>query len=341
MSADYDAALVIGIAHYPWLRSLEGPIRDANRFADWLRGPGRLPASNVKTVISDEATHGRPILDEIDAAFDCIFAQAEDWEAPRRLYIYFAGHGCSKEIDHVALLMANATETRIERAMNATEYRKALAKYLFPEQVYFFDCCRNYDSVVTGRGPELTVNPEAGPVIGLTQFVMYAAGFTQYANERHLVYSERRGLFTEALMEGLNGGAAMIDPLTREGVVTTDLLIPYVKDRLHELARQENVRQQLWQGAPYNPRRLVLATGIDPWRRRLPVRLPPNTTRLVVQDQLGGMVVDRPVSGETVEQLDLEMTQYTVTAEPSDARATIRMLPGSPAELDLGGSRDA
>lgn len=152
MTADYDAALVVGIADYPQLRALQGPVGDAKRIAARLRGPAGLPEENVELVTSDTDKPGRPILREIDSAFDRIFDQAKNKSA-RRLYVYFAGHGCSQAIEHLALLMADADMERLNRSMNATGYRRALAYHLFPEQVYLFDCCRAYDSTAVGRGP--------------------------------------------------------------------------------------------------------------------------------------------------------------------------------------------
>lgn len=71
---------------------------------------------------------------------------------------------------------------------------------------------------------------------------MYAAGFHELASERNLIYSERRGLFTEALLEGLTGGAARRDPVTRQAEVTSDRLVAYVRDRLDQLTRQSPAR---------------------------------------------------------------------------------------------------
>ena len=221
MTADSDAALVVGIADYPFLNPLDGSVRDAGRVADWLMTRGGLPEANLELVLSDGRPQGHPILQEIDDAFDRIFEQARSRGTARRLYVYFAGHGCSREIEHVALLMANADLQRLNRAMNASEYRDALAQRLFPEQIYLFDCCRNYDRSVTGRGPEWTFDEATAPMQDSIQVVLYAAGFTEYANERNLIYDHKRGLFTEALIEGLNGAAASGDLSGGDGIVST------------------------------------------------------------------------------------------------------------------------
>ena len=339
MTADYDAALVVGIAHYPQLRALQGPVGDAERIADWLRGPAGIPAKNVKLVTSNTDKPGRPILREIDSAFDRIFDQAEKSQSARRLYVYFAGHGCSRTIEHLALLMANADMKRLNRSMDATGYRRALAYHLFPEQVYLFDCCRSYDSTVVGRGPEWTIDESKPALPGLVQLVMYAAGFHELASEQHLIYSERRGLFTEALLEGLTGGAARCDPVTGQAEVTSDRLVAYVRDRLDQLTRQENVRQHAWLETMGVPRSLILASGVTPSLVTLTVTVPRGTTRLVVQDEHRSVVWDKPVDhgAAEVQVDDLEMTAYTLTAQPSGTALTIRVLPDKPAKVDLGG----
>ncbi len=337
MTADYDAALVVGIAHYPQLRSLQGPVRDAQRVADWLRGSTGLPTANLELVTSDTAKPGQPILDEIDNAFDRIFALAQSWPSTRRLYVYFAGHGCSRTIDHLALLMANANKDYINRSMNATEYRRALAYRLFPEQIYLFDCCRAYDYTVVGRGPEWTTDEAKEALPGLIQLVMYAAGVHELANERNLIYNDRRGLFTEALIEGLNGAAARRNPLTGQGEVTSERLISYVRDRLDQLTKNENLRQHAWLETRGIPRPLVLATGVTPRLVTLKVTVPRGTRRLVVQDEHNGLVLDKRISSSVAEVPELEMTGYTITAQPSGAKKTIRVLPDIPTDVDLGG----
>jgi len=341
MTTEHDAALVIGIAHYPWLNELQGPAEDAKRVADWLRTHGGLPDANVKLIVSQKETEGQPILDDIDKAFEQIFASATAWKTARRLYVYFAGHGCSREIKHLSLLMANANLDYLNRAMNATQYREALAQRLFPEQVYMFDCCRNYDRRSIGRVPDWTFDESIPPLQDSIQVVLYAAGFTEYANERHLIYNHRRGLFTEALIEGLKGAAAT-GGLRGGGIVTTTRLIPYIRDRLNVLTRAEHVRQHMWHDVSGARDSLVLATGVVPWLQSVRVRVPPGTTNLQVLDSYSHLVEDRGVApNQTSVDIELELTTYTLTAQPGGASAPIRLLPNGPTELELKGSPDA
>jgi hypothetical protein len=331
--AEQDYALVIGIAHYPGLRSLEGPVLDAQRIKRWLLERAGLPEENVEPVMSREQIEERPVLEEVDKALGRILKKAKS--GARRLYVYFAGHGCSEAIGHIALLMANADLDNFGRSMNATEYRDAMAQRLFPEQVYLFDCCRNYDRRVLGRRPELTVDPKVPPVPGLVQIVLYAAGFHEFARESHIIWEEKRqGLFTEALLEGMEGAAAVLDEVTGEGLVTTDRLIPYVRDRLDDLTGKEAfpIRQHMWWEPRGLAHPLTLATRIAPWRKQVIVTFPPNTTQVFAQDDRLQIRAKREVAdGESSVTFDLELAAYTFTAQPVGISSEpVRLLPEKP-----------
>lgn len=344
MTHDRDYALVIGIAHYPHLKSLLGPLNDARRVAEWLRGPGGLPSGNVKVIESQGLEHERPVLPEINAGLDEIFerAEAQAQESPRRpvrrLYVYFAGHGCSRERNHLALIMANANTRNLNRAMNATEYRNALARRMFPEQMYLFDCCRKYDSRITGHGPDWTSDDAEEDVQGLTQVVMYAAGFKQAAYERSMRWSLRRGLFTQALMEGLEGAAA-----TESRMITSAGLGSYVQRRLAVLTKSEKVRQCYTGDTQGEKQHLILATDVEPWLREVNVTLPVGATRIVVNDDHGdtvGMQVTAP--GQTQAALHLALGLYTIKVEPTGVSTPIDLLPdldGNSYHLDLRGNQ--
>ncbi|MFB7929562.1 caspase family protein [Streptomyces canus] len=345
MTQDQDYALVIGIAHYPHLKSLLGPINDARRVAEWLKERGGLPSENVKVIESLGLEHERPVREEINAGFDEIFARAEAQalERPgrpvRRLYVYFAGHGCSRERNHLALIMADANRQNLNRAVNATEYRNALARRMFPEQMYLFDCCRKYDSRIIGHGPDWTSDDAEGDVQGLTQVVMYAAGFRQAAYERSMHWSLRRGLFTQALLEGLEGAAA-----TKSRMITSAGLGSYIQRRLVVLTKSEKIRQCYTGDTQGERQHLILATDVEPWRREVNVTLPVGATRIVVSDEHGDTVgMQATAPGQTQVALDLTMGLYTIKVEPTGVSTPIDLLPGhdrnSSYDLDLGGNR--
>jgi len=331
---DRDYAIVVGINRYPLLKKdLEGSVKDAEAFGEWLVGTGEVPAKNVKAILSETPPKpgDRPVLDEIDKAFADLFKQTKAAPA-RRLYCYFAGHGCSAAANHLALLMANAEKEFLDRAMNASEYHDRLAKQpLFKEQIIFYDCCRNYDERVTGRGPEWTRGKPPAGTEDIKQFVMFAAAFTQYANEKKIDYSDRRGLFTKALIEGLNGEAAT--RVDGSWVVTTTSLIPYVTKRLEELAKPFHLRQRPSVGTAAE---LVIA----------PVKPNPQTVTVSVPGAADGVFViakndklkeiDRAAVQGGVAKFSLVFAMYSfVLADDSTRARTVSFDPGGPSTFEI------
>src|ERR1700730_17580450 len=51
-------ALVIGIARYPNLCDLQGPIRDAKSFCKWLLVSGEVPSTNLFVVAGNDVIGG-------------------------------------------------------------------------------------------------------------------------------------------------------------------------------------------------------------------------------------------------------------------------------------------
>lgn len=243
-----DFAIVVGIKRYPHLKSLEGATIDAGEFVKWLIDFAGVPDTNIELVLSEDPPKPgeRPILKEIDDAFEVIFEKAKKIQ-PRRLYFYFAGHGCARTSNHLALIMANAKLDYLNRSLNTLSYHEGLAAYaLFPQQIMFYDCCRQYERRVQGRDADWSREDPAAGAGEVTQFILYGAGFTQYANERAFDLSVRRGLFTKALLEGLKGAAAKQH--NGQWVVTSRRLENYVASRLVELTKEFGLSQYLGRG---------------------------------------------------------------------------------------------
>jgi uncharacterized caspase-like protein len=332
--ADGDYALVMGIGSYPRLKPLEGPAEDAGEFIKWLEGPGGVP--HIESVVTHDGDQppDRPALEQIDEAFDRILARARR-EGARRLYVYFAGHGAAQAIDHVALLMANADMDNLNRAINAPEYHSGLAKKaIFPEQVFFYDCCRNYDKRVRGRNPEWTDDAPAPTAGNVTQFLLFGAAFTEYANERRMIYSTKRGLFTRALLEGLNGGAAT---LADSGwTVFSSHLTRFVDTRLKELAADENLSQELGKAEVGRPADLVLAAGVTPWQQTVTVSAPGGSGMVVVKDGKLVEVTRVPlVNGRA--NVKLVPNWYVFQLESSGLTESQEVKPGVPTRVVIDG----
>jgi hypothetical protein len=332
---DRDYAIIVGINRYPLLKDLEGSVKDAEAFTNWVKTGGGVPEKNVRTILSDTPPKpgDRPVLDEIDKAFAELFKLAAA-EPARRLYCYFAGHGCSAESDHLALLMANAEKDFLNRAMNASEYHRVLAKRpLFKEQVIFYDCCRNYDERVTGRNPEWDDGKPPAGTAEIKQFVMYAAAFTQFANEKAIELTDKRGLFTKALIEGLEGKAAKRSQ--GKWVVTTMSLVPYVTMRLQELATPFSLSQKPSLG-PGAAEELVLAE-VPPALQTVVVTVPgvgDETVVIVMNDRLKEIMRGAVRNGAV--QFDLVFATYVLTIAGAETRQlAISLEPGGPNRFEM------
>lgn len=240
-------AVVIGINHYPLIDAdLENAHADAQAVRDWLVNEASVPKANVKLVQSKNVRNKpTPLNDQIDGAFEEVFEGAQQVAGDRRLYIYFAGHGTSQQQRHVALLTAGFSPNYLGRSLDTELYHDALSRRdLFRQQIIFYDCCRNRDWSISGRGPEWASEKGVTPASALVeQWILYAAGFTQFANARQMIYSTRRGLFTRALLEGLRGEAARREG--EEETVSMLSLADYISARLMQLTQEENLGSQI------------------------------------------------------------------------------------------------
>ncbi|HLZ55299.1 MAG TPA: caspase family protein [Ktedonosporobacter sp.] len=343
-----DFAVVIGISHYSDLgKPVPGAIKDADRFIEWLKGPAGVPDNQIhikRLVSKDPPDPGKnPVITEIDDAFEKVLAEAENRReenrragnvAPLRLYVYFAGHGCSQGSQHMALLLGDASRRYLNKSLDSSSYHDGLVRNaIFPEQVFFYDCCRNFDRRVVGRrSPWSDADPSPGAA-NVRQVIFYAAGFTEYANETVFKYNERQqGLFTMALLEALNGGGAVRQ--NNEWVITAYKVAQYVHQRLDELTKPKKLRQHLgWY--PGGVDDLVLAPTTTPLLHGVHVSTQHPGTEIVVYDEtVENEVGRRPLVGNATE-LRLPAGNYVVAVNPTGPKLVVRIGPGEPTTVEL------
>ncbi len=235
---DLHFAVVIGIDRYPALTDLKTARDDAEKFREWLVDPlgGALPAGNVRMV---EASGGDVVLKDVlptqrevnaalqavqDEVHEATRADSEAW-ARTRLYIFVAGHGIAPRDGNGAFLMADATPDQLGLHIDLRKYLRWQEKIgLFREVMVFADCCRvDRNCCLYSYGPpfsnDLTGRRSEAAVLG------YAT--TAGHRSRARLLGERRGLFTEALLEALRGEAT-----NRDGNVTVDQIETYVATKL-------------------------------------------------------------------------------------------------------------
>jgi hypothetical protein len=235
-----DCAVVGGIAWYPGLGDLGGPLNDAAALASWLTSPGggSMDPKRLWLILSPAAGDSaapappRPAREEILAAFDALvdLALANDdaghgRRAGRRLYLYFASHGFAPRDDQTALLMANATRQRVGYHVLGPAYADWFfhAGY-FDEILPFMDCCREVYPLAPLNPPHYfpETDPKAPDRVRL--FYGYGTRWSKLSRERPMPPDNAvRGVFTTALLAGLRGAAA--DP---SGRVTSASLNGYM-----------------------------------------------------------------------------------------------------------------
>src|SRR5260370_1102640 len=96
-----DWAVIAGINYYPAYSSLNGPVKDATLFANWLRSDACVPDDQVSLIVSPKnapttVADAAPTLDKVKGAFEALAgrAYAKDLNhLGRRLYIFLSGHG--------------------------------------------------------------------------------------------------------------------------------------------------------------------------------------------------------------------------------------------------------
>lgn len=242
MAAD-DHALVVGIGRYPQLAPLAGPVRDAEAFHKWLTSGdgGSVPGGQAHLVVSptgvaDDPMKASPMLSDVQAELDRLQQHGLDngGHAGRRLWIYLAGHGVAPTASDAALLMANANVQRLYHLPAAPYLNWFRTAAMFDEVAVIADCCRDY----FGRLPPffLPWPDAASPGADVHYFTAFATKWSRKAREKPVNGNgEVRGIFTYALLEGLEHGRG-----------TASSLSAFVEQRLPELVAENEFQEPVF-----------------------------------------------------------------------------------------------
>lgn len=192
---------------------MHGAIPDAQKIYQWVTTAGGVLPENA-ILITSTANPLIPIKNDVDTAITkMIHSIIKKKTAADRLYFYFAGHGIGveRDLENNGLCMANWNELmRDAAALSSKEYKqKFLNEGHFKEIVIWLDCCRVTKVFFTpASGPGII--PGVGAVQNPKWFFAYAAQYRNEAFETTSLYphNEPRGIFTDVLLEGLNGAAS-------------------------------------------------------------------------------------------------------------------------------------
>lgn len=235
-NTDEDYAIIIGIDRYEAFKPLQGASADARAFESWVRDRAKVPDSNVQVLAEPDEL--RP-MSAIKEAFVRLAVASDDGSkrVGRRLYIFLAGHGAGTDIDRSGLF-ASDHRNITPNLLSATDVANLFVRAaLFDEVLLFMDCCRSFKGNLDGYNPfdRNAFDPGSREV---RRCYAYAAKLDQKAREREFDDEDgHRGLFTKALVMGLEGRAAV--PGTRQ--VTVESLEKYVKIKMEEFgAKRQN-----------------------------------------------------------------------------------------------------
>lgn len=204
----------IGINHYTppsqmGLKTLNGAINDATSVHNWMITHGNVPEANARliTSVANPLVPNKGIVDT--TIVNIIQKVLADGGAADRLYFYFAGHGLGVETDlnDNAMCMADWSELMRNASLSSSSYKQKFTNEgLFNEVVMWMDCCRNTKlNIVPGTHAGLT---RLGAINNPKWFVALATQYESQAFESTTVAGETRGIFTQVLLEGLQGAAA-------------------------------------------------------------------------------------------------------------------------------------
>jgi uncharacterized caspase-like protein len=273
-----DWAIVVGVQTYPhesFGTPLKAPENDAKAIRDWLLSEqgGKLLKSHVTTILSSDyrqpfrdALSAKPTAERIGRAFLRLDAVAEEnmrkglgRKVGRRLYLYFAGHGCAPNNPsqtEALLLAANATDIHLGANIPGKMYAEwySYSGY-FEEIVLLMDCCRDVLSAAPVNVPanKLVVRQEA---LDTRKFFFgFATKWSRKAREKPF-NGNWQGVFTTALLTGLRGGAA--DP--EDGRITAASLRNYLYNSWREFLSPDDLADP---EVPQEPDLEVSPSGAD------------------------------------------------------------------------------
>ncbi|MFP2911142.1 caspase family protein [Pyxidicoccus sp. 3LFB2] len=257
-----DWAVVVGLSRYPGLGNLDGPENDAKAFQEWLTLRAGVPTERVRCVLSSDpeflsASPGgdaapaslvlkaRPTSERIEQAFDelCDLARSNDergegFRVGRRLYIFLAGHGFTPTGEEVALLMANATPNRTYHVAGRPYANYFVKAGIFDEVVLFMDCCRErYLVQVPLRVPPYVDLTDPTAVERSKILFGFATRWSRLSREKTMPDGKVRGVFSTALMAGLNGAA-----VDAQGDITARSLADYLYNHMKSLLSPEELK---------------------------------------------------------------------------------------------------
>jgi hypothetical protein len=255
--------IVVGIRDYesPGVPGLVTPVEDALRMVAWLVTKGSVSPDKLIVLLSPitktvdasmtqlaqtlrelkmEVADFEKIIDRLDKLGNLKLATkvellkamlAVDGKARNggeRLYFYYAGHGLASRIsfsNEDAIVPSDYLDV-VTKAISVSSIVRYFQSLKFPEQLFFFDCCRNL--LINEQSLDMAPVPKP---LDLTSRV--PDQFVYNATAPGLKALDGRGLLTDALIDGLLGKGSAVDWVGKQKsyVVRAVRLFDYISQR--------------------------------------------------------------------------------------------------------------
>lgn len=273
MAEKQDYGIVLGIDTYAHLENLKGARADADGFRRWLIAQGVPPGNILPQQLDNDEEY--PKYGQLVEPFEELSKRSRRFKDPnfgRRLYVFVAGHGAMKSLYDAHLLAANFQAHGWSAFLPVRQFVERIAvKASFEEIVMFADCCRTKMSL--GEPPIPIPDDVDADSQDVQACYGYATGPARKSREQFVADKGHRGLFTLALLEALEGGAA-----NEDGVITPQSIKWYLEWRMEELKASQTPQF-------YPPQReIVFGEGLSPLRTKVTIGLRKGVNGVTVFD---------------------------------------------------------
>jgi hypothetical protein len=248
-----------------------------------------------------------------------------------RIYVYVAGHGYAPPDGVAALLLADAADGQLGYHLEVSRYVTWLVKCaVFREVLVFSDCCRRrYNRAALSSSPPFDTCELEHPV-EVFSMVGYAARVGEDALEPEdpVDPDQARGIFTGAVLDGLEGGAAF------GGEVTSSRLARYVRSVVEERTALAAVPQKVEFPGDLAQQIVVCKVDSSPLRR-LTVRFPAAASgEAQIKNGVFEIVATRTIS-ETPWTVELEDGLYELAPRAGESGFSVKVFKVAGKDLDV------
>lgn len=209
-SSARDRAVLVAVESYGSGWSLDGPVRDALAYRDWLIGSGLEP--EAITVLASPLPRNEALLKDVgvdwrpaerEHVHQALLREAgpagSDW-----LFVAWSGHGLIDLDGHPRLLYADARADDL-RCLDLDAFLAAFRSDLapsHPRQLWVAGACQTFvDAVTAGNALRPDPVPRRQLRSGASQRVLFACGPGQATGQRRAGAAEASGLFSRTVLE--------------------------------------------------------------------------------------------------------------------------------------------